>query len=56
LLGSVNGKFAVLPKIQADVLLNFEKGADIRILIIFLVLKLLINILHQKRVFLFLGL
>lgn len=30
LLGSVNGKFAALPKIQADVLLNFEKGADIR--------------------------
>ncbi|MFT3917992.1 hypothetical protein [Cloacibacterium sp.] len=30
LLGSVNGKFAALPKIQADVLLNFEKGADIQ--------------------------
>ncbi len=30
LLGSVNGKFAALPKIQVDVLLNFEKGANIR--------------------------
>ena len=30
LLGSVNGKFAAMPKIQADVLLNFEKGADIQ--------------------------
>ena len=30
LLGMVNGKFAALPKIQADVLLNFEKGADIQ--------------------------
>ena len=30
LLGSVNGKFAAMPKIQADVLLNFEKGADLQ--------------------------
>ena len=30
LLGSVNGKFAAMPQIQADVLLNFEKGADIQ--------------------------
>lgn len=30
LLGSVNGKFAALPKIQADVLLNFKKDADIQ--------------------------
>ncbi len=29
LLGSVNGKFAALPKIQADILINFEKNVDL---------------------------
>lgn len=29
LLGNTNGKFAAMPKVQADVLLNFEKGVDI---------------------------
>lgn len=28
LLGSVNGKFAALPKVQGDVLLNFERNVD----------------------------
>lgn len=30
LLGSVNQKFTILPKIQGDVLFNFEKEADIQ--------------------------
>ncbi|RQP09806.1 MAG: hypothetical protein EAS48_08195 [Chryseobacterium sp.] len=29
LLGSVNGKFAALPKLQTDVLLNFQRGYDL---------------------------
>ncbi|UWX60165.1 hypothetical protein N0B40_17375 [Chryseobacterium oranimense] len=28
LMGSVNSKFAIMPKLQADVLLNFEKNVD----------------------------
>ncbi len=28
LMGSANSKFAVMPKLQADVLLNFEKNVD----------------------------
>lgn len=28
LLGSANGKFAVLPKIQGDILINFERNVD----------------------------
>lgn len=28
MMGSVNGKFAIMPRIQGDVLLNFEKGVD----------------------------
>ena len=28
LLGSVNGQFAALPKVQGDVLLNFERNVD----------------------------
>ncbi|WP_418121939.1 hypothetical protein ACNFU2_12630 [Chryseobacterium sp. PTM-20240506] len=28
LMGSANSKFAIMPKIQADVLLNFEKNVD----------------------------
>ena len=30
LMGKVNGEFAVLPKIQGDILLNFEKNVDIQ--------------------------
>ena len=29
MLGSANGKFAVLPKIQGDVLLNFQRNVDL---------------------------
>lgn len=29
LLGSANGKFAVLPKIQGDILFNFERNVDL---------------------------
>ncbi|WP_313216553.1 hypothetical protein [Soonwooa sp.] len=29
LFGSANGKFAAIPKLQGDVLLNFQKGADL---------------------------
>lgn len=29
LLGSANGKFAVLPKIQGDILINFERNVDL---------------------------
>jgi hypothetical protein len=29
LMGSANQKFAILPKVQADFLLNFEKNVDI---------------------------
>lgn len=29
LLGSTNGEFAVLPKVQGDVLINFERNVDI---------------------------
>ena len=29
LLGSANGKFAVLPKIQGDILINFERTVDL---------------------------
>ncbi len=29
LLGSANGKFAVLPKIQGDILLNFQRNVDL---------------------------
>ncbi len=29
LFGSVNGKFAAMPKVQADVLFNFEKNVDL---------------------------
>lgn len=28
-MGSVNSQFAIMPKIQGDVLLNFEKGVDL---------------------------
>ncbi len=28
LMGSANSKFAIMPKLQADVLLNFEKNVD----------------------------
>lgn len=28
MMGSSNSKFAILPKIQGDILLNFEKGRD----------------------------
>lgn len=27
-MGSVNGKFAVMPKVQGDILLNFERNVD----------------------------
>ena len=30
LMGKVNGEFAVLPKFQGDILLNFEKNVDIQ--------------------------
>ncbi len=30
LLGVVNGKFAVLPKLQGDILINTEKNVDLR--------------------------
>lgn len=29
LLGSANGKFAVLPKVQGDILINFERNVDL---------------------------
>ena len=29
LLGSANGKFAVLPKLQGDILINFERNVDL---------------------------
>ena len=29
LLGSANGKFAVIPKIQGDILINFERNVDL---------------------------
>ncbi len=29
LVGSANGKFALLPKIQGDILLNFERNVDL---------------------------
>lgn len=29
LLGITNGKFAMMPKIQGDILLNFDKNADL---------------------------
>ena len=29
LLGSANGKFAVLPKIQGDILINFQRNVDL---------------------------
>ena len=29
MLGSANGKFAVLPKIQGDILINFERNVDL---------------------------
>lgn len=29
MMGSVNSQFAIMPKIQGDVLLNFEKGVDL---------------------------
>ena len=29
LLGSANGKFAILPKIQGDILLNFQRNVDL---------------------------
>jgi hypothetical protein len=29
LLGSANGKFAVLPKVQGDLLINFERNVDL---------------------------
>ena len=29
MMGSVNGKFAIIPKIQADILLNFERNVDL---------------------------
>ncbi len=29
MLGSVNGKFAALPKVQGDILLNFERNVDL---------------------------
>lgn len=29
MFGSANGKFAVLPKIQGDILLNFERNVDL---------------------------
>ncbi|MBD3905898.1 hypothetical protein NAL32_15135 [Chryseobacterium sp. Ch-15] len=28
LMGSVNSQFAIMPKVQADILLNFEKNVD----------------------------
>lgn len=28
MLGAANGKFAVMPKVQGDVLINFERGVD----------------------------
>lgn len=28
LLGSANGKFAIMPKVQGDILLNFERNVD----------------------------
>ncbi len=28
IMGSTNGKFAIMPKIQGDILLNFEKNVD----------------------------
>ncbi len=30
LMGKVNGEFAILPKFQGDILLNFEKNVDIQ--------------------------
>ena len=29
LMGSVNGKFAIMPKLQGDLLVNFERGVDL---------------------------
>ncbi len=29
MMGSVNGKFAIMPKLQADILLNFERNVDL---------------------------
>ena len=29
MLGSANGKFAVLPKIQGDILINFQRNVDL---------------------------
>lgn len=29
LMGSTNGKFAIIPKAQGDILFNFRKGADV---------------------------
>ena len=29
MMGSVNGKFAIMPKVQADILLNFERNVDL---------------------------
>ncbi|MBH1958583.1 MAG: hypothetical protein I8H68_00585 [Flavobacteriia bacterium] len=29
MLGSANGKFAVLPKLQGDILINFERNVDL---------------------------
>ena len=29
LMGSVNGKFGIMPKLQADLLVNFERGVDL---------------------------
>ncbi|MDO5616433.1 MAG: hypothetical protein Q4G16_09595 [Cruoricaptor ignavus] len=29
LLGSTNGEFAIMPKVQGDILLNFERNVDI---------------------------
>lgn len=28
LMGSANGEFAIMPKVQGDILLNFERGVD----------------------------
>lgn len=37
LAGSVNGKFAVMPKVQGDILLNFERNVDLYHSVYFLV-------------------
>ena len=29
MMGSVNGEFAIMPKVQADILLNFERNVDL---------------------------